>query len=361
MELSWNAPRSPGHDAFFGNGYGLGLAMAQSPRLGQLEEEYLDFGYVPNFGAAQPDSFSLQQHASDLAYAKLMPSNSSDGGSLSPFDGALDAVGGKRALAGTESVGVTSGSKHPRYDSFASVDDDIIVTSGVGSPSEVLRLEGDADALAPRKGGPRPSAVAAAAAAAWGPVSAPAPRSQHPAQGAATLRAPRRSATHPAHPAGSTRLSVITEEGSVPSSSATPTHGAEEEEEEEEEEGEEGEEEERGGRSGGSGGRGSDTDGAFVVLPSALAKPLGRRGRIPSQVAYVSPGRLHNSCAHSVGLYGISNGQRLARLATFAELRGRRIFYKKVTYAARKVLSNGRVRVKGRFVKDPPGTMPPVL
>lgn len=100
----------------------------------------------------------------------------------------------------------------------------------------------------------------------------------------------------------------------------------------------------------------------MVVLPKIVARAIGRKGRIPFEVAYChgsEGGLLHPVGAKTVGVYSMP--QRAERLAAWADLRARRIFYKKVKYRMRHALANGRQRIKGRFVKDDtPGAAPPV-
>lgn len=94
------------------------------------------------------------------------------------------------------------------------------------------------------------------------------------------------------------------------------------------------------------------SDDTSVVLPTALAKELGRRsGRVPATEVYLQ-GKLLHSGAYSVGLYGVDSGQRQARMRVWMEAREKRVFHKKLKYERRHELANGRVRVKGRFVKD---------
>lgn len=88
-----------------------------------------------------------------------------------------------------------------------------------------------------------------------------------------------------------------------------------------------------------------------VILPAVLGKALGRRaGRIPATEVYLQ-GQLLHSSAYSVGLYGV-DGARQERLRMWMGAREKRVFHKKLKYERRHELANGRVRVKGRFVKD---------
>lgn len=83
---------------------------------------------------------------------------------------------------------------------------------------------------------------------------------------------------------------------------------------------------------------GSVYQGQTGVVPIAtLAFQLFQRGRGGGA------GRL-------VGAY--TTVQRRARVARYLELRQRRVWHKKIKYDCRKRLASGRVRIKGRFVKD---------
>jgi len=93
----------------------------------------------------------------------------------------------------------------------------------------------------------------------------------------------------------------------------------------------------------------------MVVLPLPIARSIGRKGgRIPYPIAYrydTNDGKsLYPENTLMIGIYSYQH--RIDRLQQWNDLRNRRIFYKKVKYRQRRILANGRQRVKGRFVKE---------